>query len=123
MNLTKNDKESLEYDLSIVKEASEDLVYLKEISGLFITNAGEMLRNLDKAMSVSDWVTVQNIAHKLSSNFYLFGLKEGGKALLKIEINLLKKENYNELPDLFVIAKTQGEKAIMQLEKDFHDHN
>jgi len=118
-----NDKESLIYDLSIVKEASEDIEYLKEITGYFINNSEEMIRALDIAFNASDLETAQNIAHKLSSNFYMFGLKEGAEALSKIELNLLNNEKYNELPDLILIAKIQGEKAIIQLKRDFHNQH
>lgn len=116
-----NDKESLVYDLSIVKEASEDIEYLKVITLYFINNSGEMLNALDTAIKTSDLETAQNIAHKLSSNFYMFGLKEGAVALSKIELNLLNKVNYNELPELILIAKNQGEKAIKQLIRDFQN--
>lgn len=118
-----NDKESLVYDLSIVKEASEDMEYLKMITEYFINNSEEMLCDLETAINTSDMESAQNIAHKLSSNFYMFGLKEGGEALSKMELNLLKKMNYNELPDLFLIAKHQGEKAIFQLKRDFQNQD
>ena len=113
--------ESLAYDLSIVKEASEDIEYLKEITGYFIHNTGEMLRVLDKAYKESDHEAAQNAAHKLSSNFFMFGLKEGAEALAKIDIDLMHKVNYNEIPELILIAKIQGEKAIIQLKRDFHE--
>jgi len=116
-----NEKESLVYDLSIVKEASEDKEYLKEITGYFIDNSGEMLRVLEKTFRESDYDAAQNAAHKLSSNFFMFGLNEGAKALSKIDINLMNKENYQEIPELIMIAKLQGEKAIAQLKRDFHE--
>jgi len=113
-----DDKESLVYDLSIVKEASDDIEYLKEITGYFIHNSGEMLLVLEKAFKESDWDTAQNAAHKLSSNFFMFGLNEGAKALSRIDIN---QEFYQEIPELILIAKIQGEKAIAQLKRDFHE--
>jgi HPt (histidine-containing phosphotransfer) domain-containing protein len=116
-----DNNESLVYDLSIVKEASDDIEYLNEITRYFIQNAGEMLKVLEKAYADSDWDTAQNAAHKLSSNFYMFGLNEGAKALSSIDINLMNKEYYQEIPDLIMIAKTQGEKAITQLKRDFHE--
>ena len=116
-----DDKESLVYDLSIVKEASDDIEYLKEITGYFIHNSGEMLLVLEKAFKESDWDTAQNAAHKLSSNFFMFGLNEGAKALSRIDINLMNKEFYQEIPELILIAKIQGEKAIAQLKRDFHE--
>jgi len=119
MNLLMNDYEPLIYDLSIVKEASDDIEYIKEITKYFIDNSSEMLMELENAFQASELDKVQNAAHKLSSNFYMFGLKEGAKALTQIDINLMNKEYYNEIPDLIVIAKTQGEKAIMQLKRDF----
>ena len=116
-----DDKEPLVYDLSIVKEASEDVEYLKEITGYFIDNSGEMLQVLEKAFQESDYDAAQNAAHKLSSNFSMFGLDEGAKALSRIEINLTNKEYYQEIPELIMIAKVQGEKAIAQLKRDFHE--
>ena len=116
-----DDKEPLVYDLSIVKEASEDVEYLKEITGYFIDNSGEMLQVLEKAFQESDYDAAQNAAHKLSSNFFMFGLDEGAKALAKIDINLMNKEFYQEIPELILIAKVQGEKAIAQLKRDFHE--
>jgi len=115
-----DDKESLVYDLSIVKEASEDIAYLKEITGYFIDNSGAMLLVLEKAFQDSDYDAAQNAAHKLSSNFFMFGLDEGAKALSRIDINLMNKENHQEIPELILIAKIQGEKAIAQLKRDFH---
>ena len=116
-----NEKESLVYDLSIVKEASEDKDYLKEITGYFIDNYCEMLQVLEKAYQESDFDTAQNAAHKLSSNFFMFGLNEGAKALSRIDINLMNKEYYQEIPELIMIAKVQGDKAIAQLKRDFHE--
>lgn len=121
MNSTMNDNESLIYDLSIVKEASEDIAYIKEITTYFIDNSSEMLKVLEYSFQASDMDKAQNAAHKLSSNFYMFGLNEGAKALAQIDVNLMNKEYYDEIPELIVIAKTQGEKAIMQLKRDFLD--
>lgn len=121
MNLTMNDNESLVYDLSIVKEASEEIEYLKEITRYFIDNSSEMLAELESAFQASELDKAQNAAHKLSSNFYMFGLNEGAKALSQIDINLMNKEFYNEIPRLIDIAKTQGEKAITQLKRDFQE--
>ena len=118
MNLLMNDYEPLIYDLSIVKEASEDIEYIKEITNYFIESSSEMLMVLETAYQTSELEKAQNAAHKLSSNFYMFGLNEGAKALSQIDIDLLNKEYYNEIPDLIAIAKTQGEKAIMQLKKN-----
>jgi len=115
-----NNEESMVYDLSIVKQASEDIEYLKEITAYFINNSGEMLQKLESAIKVSDLETAQNVSHKLSSNFYMFGLNAGGDALARMELNLLNNVNQNELPDLLIVAKTQGEKAISQLKRDFH---
>ena len=114
-------KESLVYDLSIIKEASEDIDYLKEITGYFIQNSGAMLEALEKAYKDADWDEVQNAAHKLSSNFYMFGLNEGAKALATIDVNLKNKVVLKKMPDLILIAKRQGELAIKQLKRDFHD--
>ena len=50
----------------------------------------------------------------------MFGLNAGGDALARMELNLLNNVNQNELPDLLIVAKTQGEKAISQLKRDFH---
>ena len=116
-----NNNESLIYDLSIVKEASEDIEYIREITRYFINNSGEMLQVLATAFEANDLDKAQNAAHKLSSNFYMFGLNEGAKALTQIDINLMNKEYYNEIPELITIAKNQGEKAIMQLKRDFLD--
>jgi HPt (histidine-containing phosphotransfer) domain-containing protein len=116
-----DDKEPRIYDLSIVKEASEDIEYLNEITRHFIDNSGEMLQVLEKAFQESDYDAAQNAAHKLSSNFYMFGLDEGAKALARIDINLMNNENYQEIPKLIMIAKIQGEKAIAQLKSDFHE--
>ncbi|MDP4291458.1 MAG: Hpt domain-containing protein [Bacteroidota bacterium] len=113
--------EPLVYDLSIVKEASDDIEYLKEITGYFINNAGEMLKVLEKAFSESDYESAQNAAHKLSSNFYMFGLNEGAAALSKIDLSLKNKENYKEIPSLIMLAQKQGEEAIRQLRRDFHE--
>jgi HPt (histidine-containing phosphotransfer) domain-containing protein len=115
-----NNNEALVYDLSIVKEASEDEEYLKEITNYFIENVGNMLRVLDQSFKESDFDTAQNAAHKLSSNFYMFGLNESAQALSRIDISLMNKENYDEIPDLIVIAQKQGELAIFQLKRDFH---
>jgi HPt (histidine-containing phosphotransfer) domain-containing protein len=115
-----DNNESLVYDLSIVKEASDDKEYLNEITAFFIDNVGEMLQVLEKAYAESDWDTAQNAAHKLASNYYMFGLDEGAKALMSIDINLMNKENYQDIPELIKIAKPQGEKAIAQLKRDFH---
>ena len=116
-----DDREPRVYDLSIVKEASENKEYLKEISGYFIDTTCEMLQVLEKAILESDYDEAQNAAHKLSSNFFMFGLDEGAKALSRIEINLSNKEYYQEIPGLIMIAKAQGEKAIAQLKRDFHE--
>lgn len=116
-----DDKEPLVYDLSIVKEASDDIEYLKEITGYFINNSDEMLMVLEKAFQDSDYEEAQNAAHKLSSNFFMFGLNEGATALSRIDINLMNKEYYQEIPELILIAKVQGEKAIAQLKRDFHE--
>ena len=120
MNSTPKDKESLVYDLSIVKQASEDIEYLNEIISYFISNSSEMLNTLEEAIQASNWETAQNTAHKLSSNFFMFGLDEGAQALLKMEMNLLNEIKFEECPDLMVIARTQGDLAIMQLKRDFH---
>jgi HPt (histidine-containing phosphotransfer) domain-containing protein len=115
-----DDKEALVYNLTIVKEASDDAEYLKEITGYFIHNSGEMIATLEKACNDGDWDAAQNAAHKLSSNFFMFGLDEGAKALSRIDINLLHKVNHEQIPDLISIAKAQGEKAMFQLKRDFH---
>lgn len=116
-----NNNESLVYDLSIVKEASEEIEYLKEITKYFIDTTSEMLSVLENAFQASELDKAQNAAHKLSSNFYMFGLNEGARALSQIDINLMNKEYYNGIPDLIAIAKTQGEKAIIQLKRDFQE--
>jgi HPt (histidine-containing phosphotransfer) domain-containing protein len=118
MTLLINDNEPLIYDLSIVKEASDDIEYIQEITKYFIESSSEMLMELDNAFQASELDKAQNAAHKLSSNFYMFGLNEGAKALSQIDINLMNKEYYNEIPALIAIAKTQGEKAITQLKKN-----
>jgi HPt (histidine-containing phosphotransfer) domain-containing protein len=115
----RNVNEPLIYDLSIVKEASEDIEYLKEITRYFIDNTREMLSELENAFQSSELDKAQNAAHKLYSNFSMFGLNEGAKALAQIDINLMNKEYYNGIPELIAIARTQGEKAIIQLKRDF----
>lgn len=112
--------ESRIYDLSIPMEASDDQEYLKEISNYFITNSVEMMPLLDVAIHTKDWAKAQHFSHKLSSNFFMFGLNEGGKALSQIEHNLIDNTGYEMLPIFFSIAKKQGDLAIMQLKNDFH---
>ncbi len=107
------------YDLSIPMEASEEPEYLKEISKYFVENASEMLNKLGIAIDSSDWDQAQHISHKLSSNFYMFGLNEGAVALSQIERHLMANECFDLLPDLFETAKKQGDEAIKELKRDF----
>jgi HPt (histidine-containing phosphotransfer) domain-containing protein len=113
------EKEIKIYDLSIPMEASDDPEYLKEISGYFVNNSSDMLLKLKASIEEKDWTQAQHISHKLSSNFYMFGLDEGANALSQIEHYLMSNENLDLLPSLFSIAKVQGDKAIMQIKNDF----
>lgn len=112
-------KEIKKYDLSIPMEASDDPEYLKEISNYFVTNSSEMLDKLGAAIEIKDWDQAQYLSHKLSSNFYMFGLKEGGDALLQIEHSIMLNDGSDLYPNLYVIAKKQGDEAIRQLKIDF----
>ena len=112
-------EENKKYDLSIPMEASDDQEYLKEISNYFVTNSSEMLIKLGVAIQTKDWEQAQYLSHKLSSNFYMFGLKEGGDILLQIEHSLMANEGYEMYPTLYMIVKKQGDEAIKQLKIDF----
>lgn len=112
-------EEIKKYDLSIPMEASDDPEYLKEISNYFVTNSSEMLSKLGVAIEAKDWDQAQYLSHKLSSNFYMFGLKKGGDALSQIEHSIMLNESYEMYPTLYVIAKEQGGEAIEQLKIDF----
>jgi HPt (histidine-containing phosphotransfer) domain-containing protein len=112
-------EENKKYDLSIPMEASDDPEYLKEISNYFVTNSSEMLVKLGVAIDAKDWEQAQYFSHKLSSNFYMFGLKEGGDCLLQIEHSLMANEGYEKCSTLYLIARRQGDEAIKQLKIDF----
>lgn len=114
----KND-EIKKYDLSIPMEASDDPEYLKEISNYFVTNSSEMIVKLGVAIDTKDWNQAQYLAHKLSSNFRMFGLAEGGNALAQIERLIMSGEGYDIYPRLYAIANKQGTEAIQQLKIDF----
>ena len=112
-------EENKKYDLSIPLDASDDPEYLKELSNYFVTNSSEMLVKLGIAMDTKDWEQAQYLSHKRSSNFYMFGLKEGGDALFKIEHSIMDNESSDLYPSLYAIARKQGDEAIAELKIDF----
>ena len=106
-------------NLSFLKEISDgNENFYKEFISLFLASAPKAISEMEKSFAAKDFISLQQIAHKIKPSFNYVGLKELNKAAARIEDLSKKLSELDEIPALINTIKTTCEIAYLELRQE-----
>jgi HPt (histidine-containing phosphotransfer) domain-containing protein len=113
--------ENKNYDLNYLKEISGgDEVFVNELIEYFVLNTPDILNKLKSHFNDKDFDNLGYQAHKFSSNVSFLGANELSQILEQVHINILKKENMEEIPQMLHYIENNCIAIVKELKEDFN---
>lgn len=106
-------------DLSYLKDASGgDVVFIQKMIETFIKHAPQYISNFQTAYSKNDLLELKRMAHKYKATVSIVGIKVIQKLIERLESNISKNQNIDELEDILDQIATNTELARQELNKE-----
>ena len=112
---------ALHYNLSKVYALSDnDPVFVNEILQLFISEVPEDVAQIKAGIEEKNYHQAYSFSHKIKPTLDLLGLNTAFEEILQIEAWTKREGKRKEIKDSFKAVKSQVEKAIKEIKKDFN---
>jgi HPt (histidine-containing phosphotransfer) domain-containing protein len=111
---------AINYNLAKVYALSDnDPEFVMQIITLFITEVPEDMKLIDKGIAEKDHKLAYAYAHKIKPSLDLLGMTVAHQEILEVEAWTKREGKRKEIIDTFESVKSQVEKAVKEIKKDF----
>lgn len=108
------------YSLDKINEMADgDEEFIKSVISVFLEEVPVDLRELETAVSASNYQQVYKLAHKIKPNVDLLGMEQTRAIALEIETLGKGEGNMDHIREQFPILKRDIEQVIGELRNDF----
>lgn len=108
------------YSLDKINEMADgDEEFIKSVISVFLEEVPVDLRELETAVSASNYQQVYKLAHKIKPNVDLLGMEQTRAIALEIETLGKGEGNMDRIREQFPILKRDIEQVIGELRNDF----
>lgn len=108
------------YDLSIVIAISGgDEEFVKRMAQLFLDSIPQLITEIEKASAQKNWDGVGKLAHRLKSTIDSMGISALKTDIRSLEKYGKEKSNTELIPGLIVKLRSEIEKCMIHVKKDF----
>jgi HPt (histidine-containing phosphotransfer) domain-containing protein len=109
------------YNLNYLRELSSgDKDFEDSMINYFVSNAPEILDNVDQLIADEDWKEIREVIHKFIPNLNMMGAEDFIPTANTIEINTEQGINLESVPGLWVQLREWSVQLIAQLKEDFN---
>jgi len=111
---------AINYNLSKVYALSDnDPEFVNQIIELFVTEVPEDMKQIDLGIKEKDHKLAYSYAHKIKPTLDLLGMTNAHQEILEVEAWTKAEGKRKEIEHTFESVKSQVEKAIKEIKKDF----
>lgn len=111
---------AINYNLAKVYALSDnDPEFVMQIITLFVTEVPEDMKLIDKGIEEKDHKLAYSYAHKIKPSLDLLGMTVAHQEILEVEAWTKREGKRKEIVDTFESVKSQVEKAVKEIKKDF----
>ena len=111
---------AINYNLAKVYALSDnDEEFVMQIITLFVTEVPEDMKEIDAGIKEKDHKRAYSYAHKIKPTLDLLGMTVAHQEILEVEAWTKREGKRKEIVDTFESVKSQVEKAIKEIKKDF----
>lgn len=108
------------YSLDKINEMAEgDEEFIKSVVSVFLEEVPVDLRELESAISASNYQQVYKLAHKIKPNVDLLGMEQTRAVALEIETLGKSEGNMDRIRERFPMLKRDISQVIGELQNDF----
>jgi HPt (histidine-containing phosphotransfer) domain-containing protein len=111
---------AINYNLAKVYALSDnDPEFVMQIITLFVTEVPSDMEQIDLGIKNKDYKLAYSFAHKIKPTLDLLGMTVAFEEILQVEAWTKREGKRKEIVDTFESVKSQVEKAIKEIKKDF----
>lgn len=111
---------AINYNLAKVYALSDnDPEFVMQIITLFVTEVPEDMKYIDQGIKEKDHKLAYAYAHKIKPTLDLLGMSVAFEEILQVEAWTKREGKRKEIVDTFESIKSQVEKAVKEIKKDF----
>ncbi|RNI22470.1 hybrid sensor histidine kinase/response regulator [Rufibacter latericius] len=111
-----SDPEEVQIDLAYLENfANGNREFMRDILQLFITQTPRLVKDLTKAVSLSNWLETRTLAHKIKPSIALVGIQQLEELNDTIEQSALNLTHTEQLPELARQLEDLVNRSIVQL--------
>ena len=111
---------AINYNLAKVYALSDnDPEFVMQIITLFVTEVPEDMKQIDQGIEEKDHKLAYSYAHKIKPSLDLMGMTVAHQEILEVEAWTKREGKRREIKDTFESVKSQVEKAVKEIKKDF----
>lgn len=111
---------AINYNLAKVYALSDnDPEFVMQIITLFVTEVPEDMKQIDLGIEEKDHKLAYSYAHKIKPSLDLLGMTVAHQEILEVEAWTKREGKRREIKDTFESVKSQVEKAVKEIKKDF----
>lgn len=111
---------AINYNLAKVYALSDnDPEFVMQIITLFVTEVPEDLKFVEQGIKDKDHKLAYSYAHKIKPSLDLLGMTVAHQEILEVEAWTKREGKRKEIDDTFESIKSQVEKAVKEIKKDF----
>jgi HPt (histidine-containing phosphotransfer) domain-containing protein len=111
---------AINYNLAKVYALSDnDPEFVMQIIELFVTEVPEDMKQIDQGIKEKDHKLAYSYAHKIKPTLDLLGMTVAHQEILEVEAWTKVEGKRKEIEHTFDSVKSQVEKAIKEIKKDF----
>ena len=112
---------AINYNLAKVHELSDnDPEFVMQIITLFVTEVPQDMQQIDLGIKTKDHKLAYSYAHKIKPTLDLLGMTMAHQEILEVEAWAKREGKKKEIEATFESIKTQVEKAVKEIKKDFN---
>lgn len=111
---------AINYNLAKVYALSDnDPEFVMQIITLFVNEVPEDMKQIDLGIEQKDHKLAYSYAHKIKPSLDLLGMTVAHQEILEVEAWTKREGKRKEIIDTFESIKSQVEKAVKEIKKDF----
>jgi HPt (histidine-containing phosphotransfer) domain-containing protein len=111
---------AINYNLAKVYALSDnDPEFVMQIITLFVTEVPEDMKQIELGIKEKDHKLAYAYAHKIKPTLDLLGMSVAFEEILQVEAWTKREGKRKEINDTFESIKSQVEKAVKEIKKDF----
>ena len=111
---------AINYNLAKVYALSDnDPEFVMQIITLFVTEVPEDMKQIELGIKEKDHKLAYAYAHKITPTLDLLGMSVAFEEILQVEAWTKREGKRKEINDTFESIKSQVEKAVKEIKKDF----